>query len=238
MTERQRADDQVGFVLHTYPYAETSLIVDAFTRAFGRVALVAKGARRPRSAMRGVLAAFQLLALSWSGRGEVKTLMRVEWLGGNPALRGEALLCGFYLNELLLRLIARDDPHETLFDHYARVIERLAEGAQPGPCLRWFEKRLLIELGYAMRLRSTRAGEPIEPEALYTYEPEAGASHAAGRTEEFCVRGQTLIDLDRDDYADARSQLEAKQLIRMLISHRLESRPMLTRQVFRELQNL
>lgn len=238
MAERQRADDQLGFVLHTYPYAETSLIVDVFTRAYGRVVLVAKGARRPRSSMRGLLAAFQLVSFSWSGRGEVKTLVRAEWLGGHPALQGEALLCGFYLNELLLRLIARADPHEALFDHYSRAIERLAEGAPPGPCLRWFEKRLLIELGYAMRLRSTSSGEVIDPEALYTYEPEAGASHADGRSDLLSIHGQTLVDLERDQYSDPRSQQEAKLLMRMLLNHRLEGRSMLTRQVFRELQNL
>lgn len=238
MAERQRAEDQLGFVLHAYPYAETSLIVEAFTRSRGRVVLVAKGARRPRSALRGLLAAFQLVTLSWAGRGEVKTLMRAEWQGGHPTLHGEALLCGFYLNELLLRLIARDDPHEALFDHYARVIERLADGAPPGPSLRWFEKRLLIELGYAMRLRSTSQGEVIESEAIYTYEPEAGPTRAAGSSERLSIHGQTLLDLDADEYADPRSQQEAKQLMRMLINHRLESRPMLTRQVFRELQNL
>ncbi len=238
MAERQRADDQLGFVLHSYPFSETSLIVETFTRAYGRIVLLAKGARRPRSAIRGLLGAFQLLALSWSGRGEVKTLMRAEWLGGHRALQGEALLCGFYLNELLLRLIARDDPHETLFDHYSRAIERLAEGRPSGPCLRWFEKRLLLELGYAMRLRSTRSGEEIRPEALYTYAPEEGASVAQASEDGLCIHGKTLIDLEGDDYADPRSQNEAKQLMRMLINHRLEHRPMLTRQVFRDLQNL
>lgn len=238
MAERQRADDQLGFVLHSYPFSETSLIVETFTRAYGRIVLLAKGARRPRSAIRGLLGAFQLLALSWSGRGEVKTLMRAEWLGGHRALQGEALLCGFYLNELLLRLIARDDPHETLFDHYSRAIERLAEGSPSGPCLRWFEKRLLLELGYAMRLRSTRSGEEIRPEALYTYAPEEGASVAEASEDGLCIHGKTLIDLEGDDYADPRSQNEAKQLMRMLINHRLEHRPMLTRQVFRDLQNL
>lgn len=238
MAERQRADDQIGFVLHSYPYSETSLIIETFTRTHGRVVLLAKGARRPRSAMRGVLGAFQLLTLSWSGRAEVKTLVRAEWLGGHPALRGEALLCGFYLNELLLRLIARDDPHETLFDYYAKAIERLAEGGAPGPCLRWFEKRLLLELGYAMRLRSTRSGEEILPHAVYTYAPEEGALPASPGDDGLCVHGKTLIDLERDDYDDMRSHNEAKQLMRMLINHRLDHRPMLTRQVFRDLQNL
>jgi DNA repair protein RecO (recombination protein O) len=242
MGERQRADHQRAFVLHTYPYSESSLIVEAFTRMHGRVVVIAKGARRPRGAMRGVLAAFQPLALSWSGRSEVRTLVRAEWLGGHPLPHGAALLCGFYLNELLLRLLARDDPHEMLFEHYAHAIERLATGVPLGPCLRWFEKRLLQELGYAMRLSSTIDGADIEPDSLYTFQPDAGAIRtAAGVVTEadvMVVHGKTLVDLHQDDYSDPRSHLEAKQLMRSLIQHRLENRPMLSRQIFRELQNL
>src|SRR3954447_15614048 len=109
MTNPARQESREAFVLHTYPYRETSLIVEAFTRSFGRVSLLARGARRPRSAMRGVLLAFQPLALSWFGKGELRTLARAEWVGGQPLLQGEALLCGFYLNELLLRLLPRED---------------------------------------------------------------------------------------------------------------------------------
>jgi len=105
MSERRPRDNQEAYVLHTYPYRETSLLLDVFTRAAGRVTLVARGARRPRSAMRGVLLSFQPVQLGWYGKGEVRTLTRAEWIGGQPLLQGEALLCGFYLNELLLRLL-------------------------------------------------------------------------------------------------------------------------------------
>ena len=99
-----RHDDQPGFVLHAYPYRETSLIVEAFTPDFGRIALVARGAKRPRSELRGLLQGFQPLLLSWSGQNELKTLLNAEWRGGLPRVGGGALLCGFYLNELLLKL--------------------------------------------------------------------------------------------------------------------------------------
>src|SRR4051794_13373877 len=112
MNSPARQESREAFVLHTYPYRETSLIVEALTRSFGRIALLARGARRPRSAMRGVLLSFQPLALSWFGKGELRTMARAEWLGGQPLLQGEALLCGFYLNELLLRLLPREDAHE------------------------------------------------------------------------------------------------------------------------------
>jgi DNA repair protein RecO (recombination protein O) len=116
--DRQRQDAQPAFVLHTYPFRETSLVVEVFTRNGGRVGLVARGARRPRSALRGLLMAFQPLLLSWAGRSELRTLHKAEWQGGVPQLRGVQLMCGFYLNELLLKFLARDDPHDVLFSVY------------------------------------------------------------------------------------------------------------------------
>jgi hypothetical protein len=143
MAERARQESREAFVLHSYPYRETSLLVDVFAKGFGRVSVVARAARSPRSALRGVLLAFQPLALSWFGKGEVRTLARAEWLGGYPRLQGEALMCGFYLNELLLRLLPREDPHEALFDAYAESLLRLAAAGDLPAALRGFEKRLL-----------------------------------------------------------------------------------------------
>src|SRR3954470_7613915 len=119
MATRRRAEHEPGYVLHTYPYKETSLVVEAFTRRHGRVAMLAKGARRPRSAMRGVLLAFHPLRLTWSISAELGNLINVEWGGGLQPLAGRALMCGFYVNELILRLLPRDDAHETLFNAYA-----------------------------------------------------------------------------------------------------------------------
>src|SRR5450432_3980929 len=138
----ERRDAQPAFVLHTYAYRETSLIVEAFTADHGRVAMVARGARRPRSETRGLLQAFQPLALSWAGGGELKTLLKAEWGGGLPLPRGAALLCGFYLNELLLKLLAREDPHAALFRDYHDALEALcysATAAIQGAILRRFE---------------------------------------------------------------------------------------------------
>src|SRR5688572_28816372 len=126
---KRRADHEDAFVLHTYAYKETSLIVEAFTRRFGRVALLARGARRPRSAMRGVLLSFQSLRLSWSASAELGNLRAAEWSGALRALRGRGLMCGFYLNELLLRLLPREDPHEALFDFYSASLDHLAQAA-------------------------------------------------------------------------------------------------------------
>src|SRR5690606_18930874 len=118
-TARARLEDEHAFVLHTYPFQDTSLIVEAFTRSHGRIGLVAKGARRPKSALRPALLAFQPLAIAWGGRGELRTLTRAESVGAAHSLVGLAMMCGYYVNELVLKLLQRDDPHERLFDDYA-----------------------------------------------------------------------------------------------------------------------
>src|SRR5437763_16220263 len=170
-----RRDDQPAFVLHAYPYRETSLIVEAFTPDFGRVALVARGAKRPRSELRGLLQGFQPLLLSWSGQQELKTLLKAEWRGGLPRVGGGALLCGFYLNELLLKLLPREDPHPELFRHYGNALARLAATADHAPVLRQFEVELLAALGYALPLeREADTGRRIDPAARYYYAFERG----------------------------------------------------------------
>lgn len=182
-----RVTDEPAFILHGYPYKETSLVVEALTRHHGRVALVARGAKRPRSALRGVLLSFQPLALGWSsGRGkgsELRTLMRAEWVGGLAPLRGAGLLCGFYLNELVIKLLARDDPHEILFDEYIRALAKLAAGEAAAPILRGFEYILLREAGYALRLgHCVDSDAPIRADARYLYIPERGPVLARARS--------------------------------------------------------
>ncbi len=242
MSSRRRADHETAFVLHTYAYKETSLIVEAFSRRFGRVALLAKGARRPRSAMRGVLLSFHPLRLTWSGgvSGEASlgTLISAEWSGGQAVLSGRALMCGFYVNELLLRLLPRDDPHEALFDFYGESLQGLAMAAEHGPVLRAFEKRLLSELGYAPVLEHDSADRPIEPQALYVYEPDRGPRIANGRSAELAVHGQTLLDVAHDDYARAETRDEARALMRTLIGERLQGQTLHTRIVLKELNEL
>ena len=234
----RREPAQEAFVLHSYPYRETSLLVEVFTRGSGRMSLVARAARRPRSPMRGVLMAFQPLTLAWFGKGDVKTLAKAEWAGGQALLRGEALLCGFYLNELLVRLLAREDPHEQLFDGYREALRGLASGAASPPLLRGFEKALLKELGYAMVLdRDARSGQPIDPEQLYTYDPELGPVALNGSWAEVELSGRTLLDMAKDDFSDPRTLAQAKTLMRALINHRMDQ-PLNSRRVFRELLEL
>jgi DNA repair protein RecO (recombination protein O) len=239
---RRRADHEPGYVLHTYPYKETSLIVEAFTRRHGRVALLARGARRPRSAMRGMLLSFQPLQLAWSGAGELATLIRADWGGElHPPvgkLGGRALMSAFYVNELVLRLLPREDAHEALFDHYAAAIAGLAAGEGLAGVLRGFEKRLLAELGYAPVLdRDALSGAPIDPGGRYRYEPDRGPVRAMNGVDP-TVSGRTLLDVAADDYTRPETRDEARTLMRALIGQRLHGQVLHTRSVLMELNDL
>lgn len=235
---RQRIDEATAYLLHAYPYSETSLILEVFARDHGRLALLARGARRPRSALRGVLHAFQPLELGWFGGGEVKTLSKAEWLGGLPLLGGEGLLLGYYLNELLLKLLPREDAHAVLFDAYAAALAALSRGATETAELRRFEKTLLRELGYGLVLTHDSSGQPIDAGMRYRYQVEHGPVDARETESGQAVSGRTLIDLAADQFADARSLKESKQLMRYLLSHYLAGQPLQTRRVFIELQDV
>ena len=241
---RERRDDQAAFVLHTYPYRETSLIVEAFTAQAGRVAMVARGAKRPKSELRGVLQAFQPLTLAWAGTGELKTLVRAEWRGGLPLPGGAALLCGFYLNELLLKLLPREDPHPALWNDYASTLEALTERARPpeqAATLRRFEVRFLAELGYALPLtHDVDTGAPIDAAERYHYAFERGPLRLAAepRAAWPVVRGATLIALSTERYPDAEVAAEAKRLMRRVLDHYLEERRIFSRRVVQDLAAL
>ena len=239
-----------GYVLHTYPYRETSLILQAWTEKHGRLALVAKGARRPKSASRIVLVPFQPLTLDWFGRGELRTLKTAEPTVPATPLAGEALMSAFYMNELLLKLTTRDDPHEALFAAYDAAISDLralsrARDLPPATCdlepiLRRFELKLLQELGYALELaREAGSHAPIAAEREYFYVVERGAVAAAeGETPSNAVRlrGLTLIDLERGRFEDPTTVAQSKQLMRLLIHHSLNGQELATRMLARDLQ--
>jgi DNA repair protein RecO (recombination protein O) len=234
-----RVVGQPAFVLHSYPYKETSLIVDMFTREHGRVALVAKGAKRPHSKLRGVLQTFQPLSSSWSGKSELRTLIDAEWVGGMLPLEKAALLCGFYLNELLVKLLARDDPHPVLFDHYVDTLNQLAH-KEPAPIvLRKFERALLKETGVAADLgRSTVTRAAVEAGGDYVVDPERGAREALVSDTWPVVSGKTLLDMESGDYDDPQTQAQSKQLMRFLLAHHLGGAPLNTRQILIDLMQL
>ncbi len=240
VSRQSRHQDELAFVLHSHPYRETSLLLDVYSREHGRLAIVARGARRPRSALRGVLMNFQPLRLSWFGKGEVRTLHSAEWQGGQPYLQGTALMCGFYLNELLINLLARDDAHEQLFDYYRATLYRLAHEADHAATLRCFEKHLLQQLGYALELeREAVSGKPVEAEAAYRYVQELGALADNGEVHTgLQVQGKTLLAMAADDYSNPVAAQQSKQLMRMLLNHHLGGKTLHTRELIKDLQKL
>jgi DNA repair protein RecO (recombination protein O) len=180
-----RVSHEPAYVLHRYDWSESSLILESFTRHHGRIALVAKGAKRPSSNFRPVLLPLQPLQLSFGGDAEIRTLKAAEWMGGHVMPTGDALLSGYYVNELLLRLLARDDPHEALFDAYAAVVQVLAgdhggaQGATQAAALRAFELLLLREVGLLPALDAqTSTLSPLSPDVRYALVPEAGLREA------------------------------------------------------------
>ncbi|MDQ7988121.1 MAG: DNA repair protein RecO [Candidatus Dactylopiibacterium sp.] len=242
MTSRSRIDDETGFLLHSYPWRETSLIVEVFSRHHGRVPMVAKGARRTGSMLRGVLMAFQPLELTWSGKGEVKTLHAAHWQGGHALLGGIGLLCGYYLNELLLRLLPREDAHPQLFDAYAHALARLAAREAHEPVLRGFELALLREAGYAPLLdHDAERGAALDADALYLYLTERGPVEAppgAGQGDLPLLPGRVLLAMAADDFSAPETLAHAKGLMRRLIHYHLGGQILESRRILMELQAL
>jgi DNA repair protein RecO (recombination protein O) len=238
--DRGRVDAEPAFVLHVYPFRETSLIIEALSRHHGRIALVGRGARRPKSALRGQLMAFQPLLLGWSGKSDLKLLMQVEWQPGLAQLTGVPLLSGFYMNELLLKLLQREDAHEALYDEYAQALARLARSDNIAATLRLFEMRLLTELGYGINLVEEAATrEAIRAEERYAFDPEHGlSSRMPHGSDGVQFRGKTLLDMARGDFSDVVTLQEAKQLLRIALKRHLGDQELKTRQLLKDLQAL
>ena len=230
-----RVVQEPAFVLHHHEYGETSLLLEMFTRQHGRVGLIAKGARRARSPLRASLIPFQPLAVSFSGRGDLPALSVAEPLVPAPTLSGSTLFCGLYLNELLLRLLHRHDPHEHLFESYMETLSQLAAGVDTEAVLRVFEKRLLEDIGYGLVLdHDVASGAPLRSEGLYRYQPERGpvsAEMADGQG--VAIHGTSLLALAREQLGDENVRRESKRLLRALLARHLGGRPLTSRNLFR-----
>lgn len=219
-----RTTNQPAYVLHARAWRETSLLLDVFSRDHGRVGLVARGVRGARSRLpRSLLEPLQALRMDWGGRGELQALMAVEPDGAAHALHGDALLSAMYVNELLVRLTARNDPHPALFERYGTLLQALAQAPALGWSLRCFERDLLDALGYAPQLEiDADTGAPIDPDRAYEYLPERGAV-AAGEGG-VRVRGSALLALASGEPPDAEDLAALRRLMRALIGVHLGER--------------
>lgn len=250
MAASKRISDEPAYVLHRYDWSESSLILEVFTRRHGRIALVAKGAKRPSSSFRPILLPLQPLHISFGGDAEIRTLKSAEWMGGHVMPSGDALLSGYYLNELLLRLLARDDPHARLFDAYASVVQVLASehGEALQPALRAFELLLLRDIGLLPLLDAqTMTLAALEPTTRYSLVPEGGL-RSAGPDDRASLNGTQWAVLQRslEDEAPFMSTLRAsaefmaelKPQLRTLLHYHCGVATLRTRQMMMDLQNL
>jgi DNA repair protein RecO (recombination protein O) len=248
-----RVSHEPAYVVHRYDWSESSVILEAFTRHHGRIAIVAKGAKRPSSNFRPVLLPLQPLQLSFGGDAEIRTLKSAEWMGGHVMPTGDALLSGYYINELLLRLLARDDPHEGLFDAYAAVVQVLAgdhggaQGATQAAALRAFELLLLREVGLLPSLDAqTSTLAPLAPDDRYALVPEAGLREAG--EDQAALPGSDWLALqdalDQSTPFAATLRVSAglsgalRTQLRVLLNYHCGVSTLRTRQLMRDLQAL
>lgn len=222
-----RIEHQPAYILHERPYRESSVLLEALTRDFGRVGLVARGVRsaKPRIA-RGVLAPLVAIELDWQGRGELGTLVRAEAAGVSLKLAGEPLLCALYVNELLTRLLQRQDPHPEVFERYGALLHELgAPHAALGWVLRRFERDLLALLGYALELaHEADSGAPLAAEAAYSYDPERGPVPWELRAITPRTSGAALLALAGDAPPPEPLARELRRLMRSVLVHQLGGR--------------
>ncbi|KQT08816.1 DNA repair protein RecO [Ramlibacter sp. Leaf400] len=244
----RRISDEPAYVLHRYDWSESSLILEVFTRHHGRLALVAKGAKRPSSNFRPVLLPLQPLRLAFGGDAEIRTLKSAEWVGGQVMPTGDALLSGYYVNELLLRLMAREDPHPRLFDAYAQAVSVLASehGEALQPALRAFELLLLRETGFLPSLDAETATlAPLDDQGRYTLLPEGGLGAAAPDRPALNGAQWRQLQAAVDDPAAftatlraAASMAELKPQLRHLLHYHCGVATLRTRQLMLDLQSL
>lgn len=236
MSERVEVLLEPGYLLHQRPYRNSSLIVECLTARHGRLCLVARGARRAESRQRSLLQAFQPLRLSWVSRSEMGNLTLAEAAAPAHDLGGEALMAGFYLNELLLRLVPRGDQNERILSCYSGCLARLAAGENAAQALRLFELEFLDALGYRVDLETDcRTGEPIAADRHYTFEHEGGLTASGEHTTMEVISGRHLIALREHRLDDPDSLRAARVLLGGILRQHLGERPLKTRLVLREI---
>ena len=221
-------------VIHRRDYQNTSLLLELFTPDEGRLPAIAKGAKSGRASRAALLQPFTPLLVSVRGRGEIKQLLKVEPDGRRHTLQGERLYCGFYLNELLMRLLERRDPYPRLYHYYAETLGRLAGAVSTDQALRDFEVQLLQELGYGLLLDQTAdTEEAVKPEQRYHYEIEQGPLALSQGTHEQSIDGRTLLCLHNREPLDRQAANEAKRLLRRVLAFYLGDKPLKSRELFR-----
>lgn len=227
-----RVQQQPAFILHHRPYRDTSQILDVLSRDHGKLALVARGSRAAKSRLRGVLRPFMPLAMSWVQRSGLGTLTGAELHGAPMRLSGDALLSGFYINELLLHFLHRHDSQPEIFDIYSAAIRALAAAGEVAPCLRQFEIALLQQLGYALNLdHEAGSHEPLQNELHYEYRFEQGPVRVSRAEGPMVFSGALLAAIAEHRFDEARVLRAANRLLREVIGFHLGGKELKSRKV-------
>lgn len=237
MSDRETVLLEGGFILHQRPYRNTSQLVECLTAAHGRIGLIARGSRGGPRGQRALLQPFVPLTLSWTRRGDLGRLTHVEASAPPFPLERDRLLAGYYVNELLLRLLERGDANEPVFSCYSACLSNLAEGPSVARALRIFELRLLRALGYGLELdHDPGTGEALRSEGRYVYDPDYGPRPVDDRVaDEDTYRGRDLLALGREALDDDASLKAARRLLGGILGGYLGERPLKSRLVLKDI---
>lgn len=236
MIAARRVYNEPAWILHHRPFRDTSQILDILSRDHGRLSLVAKGSRGAKSRLRGLLRPFLPLQLSWVIRSDLGTLTGAEIHGAPLSLIGDALISGYYVNELILKLTHRHDPQPDVFRIYGRTIERLVGTGNVAPALRRFEMELLRMLGYALNLNhDTQTQAPLIADEHYDYRAEEGPVHVGHRDGPMVFSGAELIAIREQEFADRQVLRNAGKLLKHVIAYHLDGRELQSRKVLKEI---
>ena len=235
---RKQRHSQNAWILSTRAYRDTSIIADCFSLNHGRLSVIAKGAKQTRSRYRGLLQPFRRMQLSWiEGNSELFTLTDIEELiQDNIVLSGTALYCGFYINELMTRLLHLHDPHPLLYEVYSHTLKLLSDSDKDKLkyVLRIFEKRMLQSIGYGLLLsHDTETGEIVKSDGLYKYIPEHGPVSVRQYDTGFKLHGSTLLALESEQEMDSEGDMESRHLMRLILKYYLGEKPLKSRELLR-----
>ena len=233
-----RVESEPGFILHTFPYRETSLLLDVFTRDYGRVRCVAKGFRKPnKKGIAKTLFPYTEHHFQWQGRGELKTLIQADPVQAPVFLKQESLFVGLYINELLYKLLHQNDPHQSLYGSYQQLMTQLSTSEVDQSVLRHFEMQLLEELGYGLVLDAeAETGKAVSSECLYYYIPDQGLKLLQNQAtdDRHAISGADIIALNRGEFEQQSVQRTAKQLTRQVIDFYLDGKALNSRELYRQ----
>jgi DNA repair protein RecO (recombination protein O) len=237
MTTSSRIQHEPAWLLHHRPFRDSSRILDIFSRDHGRLSLVARGSRSAKSRLKGILRPFLPLSMSWVIRTDLGTLTGAEMSATPLSLAGDALLSGYYLNELLLNLLHKHDPQPGIFDIYGQAIERLAVGCEVSAALRHFEMELLRMLGYALNLdHDTKSHGQLVADSLYEYQPELGPVPISPRAGSMVFTGKQLIAIHERQFDRPEVLRDASRLLREVIAFHLDGKELKSRKVLMDMR--